>query len=254
MFPFTQGELEGAGFHHRWFSRTGSDAEAVHLYVEGDGRPMLSRTRISSDPTPRTSIVLRWMLEDTATSYYLGRPCYFGMAEKDRCDSRWWTLDRYSPAVVDSMVAAANRLLRGRPVVLIGYSGGATLVVAMAARLANVRGLVTVAGNLDVSGWTRLHDYTPLTVPGDMRTILKDLRAVPQRHYVGARDRNVVPELTIGLADVLAPGSICVMKHWDHNCCFKPSLSNADDLSASGCESSGGKVYGPAGEFTGRSR
>jgi len=246
--------LEGDGFHHRWFGLREMDAGTVHLYLEGDGRPVLNRTQIASDPTPPYSIVLPWMRSDVAPSYYLGRPCYLGMAKKDDCHSRWWTVDRYSPAVVGSMVAAANQLLEGRPVILIGHSGGGTLAVAMASRIPNVRGLVTVAGNLDVEGWTRLHGYSGLTQPGDIKEMLRDLQDVPQRHYVGARDRNVIPQLTLGLFDAMPPGSLCVVKHWNHRCCFMPSRNTLADLSPSTCKSVGGKVYSAAEVSKGGSR
>lgn len=244
--PYAKGEVEGQGFHHVYFGTRGAGGDTVHLYIEGDGRPVVNRTRIASDPTPRASIVLRWMLDDPAPSYYLGRPCYFGMAARDACDSRWWTTERYAPAVVESMVAAARRLLAGRPVVLIGYSGGGTLAVAMAGELDNVRGLVTVAGNLNVQGWTTHHGYTPLTPPGDGRALLRRVRTVPQRHYVGGRDRNVLPDLTFGLSDAAAADSVCVMRRWDHECCWVARWPQLVDLGANTCESVGGTVYSPS--------
>lgn len=242
--PYSRGEVEGSGFRHVFFASRGSAGDTVHLYIEGDGRPFMNRVRISADPTPRASIVLRWMLDDRAPSYYLGRPCYFGMAERESCSSRWWTTERYSPAVVESMVVAARRLLAGRPVMLIGYSGGGTLALAMAGRLENVRGLVTVAANLDVDGWTAHHGYTPLTLPGDARDLLRRSAAIPQRHYIGGLDRNVLPDLTLGLGDAIAPGSLCIMQHWDHECCWVSRWPQLVDLGLTTCESVGGTAFG----------
>lgn len=241
--------VEGHGFHHRVFAGPVTAGEVVHLYIEGDGRPFIDRHRVSPEPTPRHSRMLMMMLQDDGPAVFLGRPCYFGMAMHDGCDSHWWTTERYSPAIVASMIAAARRVLAGRPAVLIGYSGGAVLAVAMAAQMPEVEGVVTLAGNLDLDAWTTLHGYTPLTHPGDMAGMLKTISGIPQMHFFGGRDSNVPPKLIKTLAPMIRPNSVCVLPTFDHGCCWErrwPVLVKAQ--AAGNCETAEGSVYSPAME------
>src|SRR6185436_12059458 len=117
------------------------------------------------DPTPRHPLMLQLMTLDSAPSVYVGRPCYFGLANDPPCTPRDWTLDRFSPRIVDSMASVIEQLRAGRgtdAIELYGHSGGAALAVLLAARLGGVQRIVTIAGNLDVEAWTTYHGYTPL--------------------------------------------------------------------------------------------
>lgn len=189
------------------------------------------------------------MLGDEAPSIYLGRPCYSGLAKRDNCDSRWWTTERYSPTVTSSMVAALERVLAGRRAVLIGYSGGAVLALAMAERMPQVAGIMTLAGNLDVDAWTTLHGYTRLTSPGDVARMLGATRGIPQKHYFGGRDTNVPPALIDRISQRFPQGSLCVLPEFDHDCCWErhwPDLVKT--LVTGSCEMAGASVYSPAME------
>ena len=159
--------VEGDGFHHvayRRAERAAGAARALHIYLDGDGTPWAAGGP-TADPTPRDPLVLRLMAMDAAPSVYLGRPCYHGRAVEPPCAPALWTDARYSEVVVASLAAAARRLLEeeGRSaIVWLGYSGGGTLAVLLAARVRETVGVVTVAANLDVEGWTRLHRQSPL--------------------------------------------------------------------------------------------
>ena len=215
--------VEGDGFHHvayRRAERAAGAARALHIYLDGDGTPWAAGGP-TADPTPRDPLVLRLMAMDAAPSVYLGRPCYHGRAVEPPCAPALWTDARYSEVVVASLAAAARRLLEeeGRSaIVWLGYSGGGTLAVLLAARVRETVGVVTVAANLDVEGWTRLHRQSPLDAS------LSPARRPPlppgiyQRHYAGERDR-VVPPAIVAAGGVPAD-SLRLMPGYDHTCCW----------------------------------
>lgn len=169
----------------------------LHVYLGGDGSPRGAARWRPPDPTPAEPVALRLMALDPAPRIYLGRPCYHGT---EPCEPWIWTRGRYSEAVVASMAAALEAARRpGQPLVLIGHSGGGTLAMLLAARLSGVRAVVTLAGNLDVAAWTRLHGFEPFQGLDPAR----EPRLPPgivQLHVVGAGDRVVPPDLVLAAA------------------------------------------------------
>ena len=219
--PLETRVVDGASFQHVVMARRAAPhGEVVHLYIDGDGRPFVDRNTVAADPTPRSSQVLRWMLKDPAEAYYLGRPCYLGLSAATACDYRLWTTERYSERVVESMVTAAENLLQGRPVILIGYSGGGTIALHMAGRMQQVKGLVTVGANLDTDAWTLHHGYSPLTSPGVPGSMLEKLRDLPQLHFMGGRDTIVPVGLAAPLLARTRPGRFCAVAGYSHDCCW----------------------------------
>lgn len=107
---------------------------------------------MATDPGPRNPLMLKLMALDTAPAVYLGRPCYPGLSRQPPCNPALWTSGRYSPQVLASLARALQTLIRdtgSRGIVLIGHSGGGTLAMLLAARVPDVRAVVTLAGNLD---------------------------------------------------------------------------------------------------------
>jgi len=215
--------------------RIGSE---LHVYLEGDGTPYIGRTIVAGDPTPRAPLALELMLEDSAPTLYLGRPCYLGLAHDPPCNPSYWTLERFSPEVVQSLARALELELErfgpGR-VTLIGHSGGAALALLLADRVGAVDRVITVAGNLDVGGWTRLHGYAPLSGSLDPMTSGPHRSDLMLLHLAGAADRNVPATLIQGAAARLG-GTVIVLPHFDHQCCWRrlwPRLlrHNFSDLS-----------------------
>jgi hypothetical protein len=156
--------IETEQFRHRVLANR-IPGSHLRIYVEGDGTPWIRQSRVSVDPTPTNPVLLRLMHDATHAAAYLGRPCYFGLATSAGCDSRWWTYERYSDAVVESMCAAANELtetLEAETVQLIGYSGGGTIVAAMMNCTDRLVSIATIAANLDPANWASHHGYTPL--------------------------------------------------------------------------------------------
>ena len=212
----------GTHFRHITAQTTGQ-LEAtgpLHIYISGDGRPFLSRTQVAPDPTTPRPYVLKLMRQDHQQNILLGRPCYHGLNDDRGCSPREWTTHRYSTDVVDSMVAAAKKQSRGRPIVLIGYSGGGTLAMLMAPHLNDVAGIITIAANLDVAAWTRHHRYSSLTGSLNPALAFERTNTIPQVHYFGARDEIIPGSMVTRITQTLPPGSVRVINGYGHACCW----------------------------------
>jgi hypothetical protein len=197
----------------------------LHVYIEGDGRPYRNRFLIAKDPSPQNPLILNLMMQDNTSSLYLGRPCYFNKSlttmQDSHCNPRYWTSARYSEEVVNSMVSVLREYLSTHPhrgISLIGHSGGGTLAVLMAARMPEVDQVVTLAGNLDIVAWIRLHHYTPLKNslnPADL-----NLTHIQQIHFGGDKDNNIPPALSAAWLKSMGQ-SMHILKDADHNCCWQ---------------------------------
>lgn len=180
----------------------------THVYIEGDGHAFNSSGRPTSDPTPRGTFVRDLAARDTAANVvYIARPCQFIMSPA--CSRHDWTDGRFSGDVIDSVATAVKSVSGARPVVLIGYSGGAMvsgLVITRHPEI-NVTRWITVAGVLNHGAWTAHFGDTPLMRSLDMAA----LPDVPQLHYVGTRDHVVPMQLTMDIARgsdiVVVPGA-----------------------------------------------
>ncbi len=187
--------VTGERFSHVVYNNHFSGAvQRLHVYIEGDGRAWRSRYQLADDPTTGDPLMLRLLLRDTAPALYLGRPCYSGLSETPPCNPYYWSRGRYSEEVVSSMAAALQRLRQqfaARELVLIGHSGGGTLAMLLAGRIAEVRGVITLAANLDIEKWTAQHHYSPLTGslnPAKQPPLDAD---ITQLHLFGAEDNTI---------------------------------------------------------------
>jgi pimeloyl-ACP methyl ester carboxylesterase len=194
----------------------------LRVYFGGDGRPWAGGAP-ASDPTGRYQLGLRLFRADPRAGAYLGRPCYqLEPDERAPCDPRLWTSGRYGPVVVDAM-AVALRELRGRSgaerVELVGYSGGATLALLVAAREAYVERVITVAPLLDPEAWTAHHGLLPLT--GSLSPLeAPRQRGLEEWHLLGGQD-TVVPQALARRYAARYPGArFRVIREFDHRCCW----------------------------------
>ncbi len=240
------GIAAGAGFQPVSFDappftlagwQRGTGPELV-VYIEGDGLAWLSKSRLSDDPTPRQPMALQLAAVDPAPAVlYLGRPCqYVENAATRGCGPQYWSSHRFAPEVI----AAVNRALdqaklragAGR-LVLIGYSGGGAVAALAAARRQDVAAWATVAAPLDHVAWTRWHGVTPLTGSLDPMADAARLAALPQRHFVGATDDIVPPDIVrgflrreasgldaSGLEQSGPEGRLVVVPETNHQCCW----------------------------------
>jgi len=197
----------------------------LHVYLGGDGRPWHHGRYPAEDPSGRNPLVLELMRADSGPALYLGRPCYHDLANRPGCEARLWTSARYSEQVVDNMARALETLLeqwRPRAVLLVGYSGGGVLALALSARLSLPAYVVTLGANLDVGAWTDYHAYLPLTESLDPARDTERYRVIPQLHLQGRQDRVVPPETTRRYTAALPAGAVRTLQGADHRCCWLP--------------------------------
>ena len=212
--------LDGDPFQHRAYRNSIPLDTVVHVYLDGDGSPWRNG-RFMADPTPRRPLVLQLMAQDQQASLYLGRPCYHGNQHDPGCSPWLWTAARYSPIVIDSLVAALHTVLREHPntaVVLIGYSGGGALAMLMAERLPQIRLIVTIAANLDTTAWVEHHGYSPLL--GSLNPAKRPPLALPQWHLLGEQDTEVPPVLNAAVIERQPCAHSELIAGFTHRCCW----------------------------------
>ena len=177
----------------------------LRVYIEGDGHAWATSSQPSTDPTPHTSLMLRYASEDVEPVVYLARPCQYQMSSK--CDVGTWTDGRFSRPVMDSMNAGLSRLKIQFGVErfeLVGHSGGGNVALVLAGMRTDVSQVQTIAGNIEPAFWTRLHNLTPLNGPLTPLQFKGKLKDLPQRHIVGANDTVVPPAVSQAYARELA--------------------------------------------------
>ena len=164
------------------------DIAPVHIYIEGDGRAFSTSGRATRDPTPRSKFMQRMAVADTSPNVaYIARPCQFVMDKK--CHESDWTTGRFSRAIVDSVANAIRQVAGSRPVILIGFSGGAMIsgLIIQNHRDIDVNQWITIAGVLNHEDWTKYFGDTPLTHSMNMNTLPR----VTQVHYIAQNDKTV---------------------------------------------------------------
>jgi predicted esterase len=177
------------------YSRVSESGKGLNVYIEGDGYAWVTRTRVSGDPTPRRPVALELAVEDPAPNVvYLARPCQYTPMEMDPAceDEAYWTDKRFSGEVMDSMDQAIDKFVKDAQssgIHLIGYSGGGTVAAVVASRRADVKSLRTVAGNLDLAGFTEHHEVSPMAEGSmDPMSVAGQLKIIPQYHFTGSED------------------------------------------------------------------
>lgn len=161
----------------------------IHIYIEGDGHAFDVAGRATADPTPRGTFLRDLAIRDTHINVaYMARPCQYVMS--GGCNRSDWTDGRFSPEIIDSMSSAIKQVAQNRPIILIGYSGGAMisgLVILQNPNL-DMQKWITIAGVLNHNDWTEYFGDTPL-----FRSLnIYELPHLPQIHYIADGDK-VVP-------------------------------------------------------------
>lgn len=171
------------------YQKISNPASPVHIYIEGDGHAFNGRGVPTDNPTPRGDFVRRLAFQDDgANVVYMARPCQYVMS--DSCNVSDWTDGRFSSAIIDSMASAIGFIAKSRPVVLIGYSGGAMIggLVAEKYPELNITNWITIAGVLNHSDWTEYFGDRPLSKSMNLNTLPR----INQTHYIATGD-TVVP-------------------------------------------------------------
>ena len=186
---FIQQDIRTPDYQIRTYQKVLSDTATIHIYIEGDGNSFDARGIPTSDPTPNGTLVRDMASRDTSPNVaYIARPCQYIMSAS--CSRTDWTNGRFSDKIIDSVSGAVKTIAQKRPIVLIGYSGGAMvsgIIINQTPEL-NVIRWITIAGVLNHSEWTAYFNDMPLSKSLDMTA----LPTVPQVHYIIAGDR-VVP-------------------------------------------------------------
>ena len=197
----------------------------LRVYIEGDGHAWATRSQPSTDPTPLLSPMITLALRDTGPAAYLARPCQFLMAAN--CNVKVWTAQRFSAPVLAAMSAGLDELKHRYGVEhfeLVGYSGGATIALVLAATRHDVEQVQTLAGNLDPELWTRLQGLAPLQSPLLPLAYRDSLRAIAQRHFMGLEDEVVPPAVARSYVSVLKGRCLEVVSiHAEHSGGFEDS-------------------------------
>jgi len=195
----------------------------LHVYLAGDGQPWWRHRQVAIDPTPSHLLAFDLMRVDNASTVYLGRPCYHGQYQAEACHPLYWTHWRYSATVVNSMASGLIQLLSAYPacrITLIGYSGGGTLAMLIAPKLAAVERVVTIAGNLDVTAWADYHDYSALDGSLNPATEPALPATIAQIHLIGNEDNNIPAEISLSALKRQSDPVILRFPNADHDCCW----------------------------------
>ncbi len=199
-----------------------SPGEPVRIYIEGDGNAFDVTGKPTDNPTPKSTFLREIAAQDTNPNVvYLARPCQYMKA--GACSVEDWTTGRFSPRIVESMNRAVTSLRKKAQtddVILIGYSGGAQIAGLVAVRNPAVKEVITIAGVLDTDDWTAYHNDPPLTGSLNLKDDKAAFDKIPQKHYVGGRDKTVPPELVERF--VQDKSTVIVVPKATHNGGFEP--------------------------------
>jgi dienelactone hydrolase len=206
-----------------------SSSETLHVYIEGDGYAWKRRGHISDDPTPKNPVALRLAARDPSPAViYIARPCQYQAEENlSNCNSRYWTSHRYSEdviAAIDQVITRAVKQTNAKQVGIVGYSGGGTIAVLIAARRDDIAWLATVVGNLDHTLWTDIHSVTPLTGSLNAADYADQIDLLPQMHFVGGKDKIVTADILnsfIGQMNTDNDSRLTIIPDYDHICCWE---------------------------------
>lgn len=192
--------------------RTAEKITRLRVYLEGDGHSWATATQPSLDPSPHNLLVPRLAVDDPTPNVYLARPCQFVMAVA--CQSALWTHRRFSQEVVDRLSQALDQLKQrygNNEFELVGYSGGATLALLLAAQRNDVTQVQTLAGNLSPRLWATMKGLSPLDGSLEPLDYRNRLALLPQRHFIGEADLIIPGKLADRYQQALgSPLSQCV--------------------------------------------
>jgi len=180
------------------------DTKLLSVYVEGDGLAWMSRSNISSNPTPLNPVALKLAIIDNErydhSIVYIARPCqYISKYLNKKCHSKFWTSHRFSEEIIDKFNLVIDKLkveAGAEKIQLIGFSGGAAIASILSAIRNDIHSLVTVAGNLDHVAINRFNKVSQLSNSLNAIDFSSKIKNIPQHHIIGAQD-HLIPELVV---------------------------------------------------------
>ena len=201
----------------------------VRVYIEGDGYSWINSQVPSDNPTPMNPIAFYLAMRDIHNSpvVYLARPCqYIDTKKPSNCNETYWTNRRYSQEVIDATNVALDSLkekYKANRLVLVGYSGGGSVALLVAAKRNDINEIITVAGVLDLDAWVKSHQMIPLTGSLNPVDFIGQLSSIPQVHYVGDKDEVVgvdVAKSYFGKIPKNGDANLVVVNGYGHVCCW----------------------------------
>jgi dienelactone hydrolase len=186
------------------YHRLRGAVDELTIYLEGDGNAWHTRYHLSSDPTPRTPLVLELAAQDPSNNLvYLARPCQYVIQDGHgrNCRSEYWSKARFGSEVVNALDEAITRLKaqsEASRIHLVGYSGGGGLAVLIAANRNDIASLRTIAGNLNHIEFTKHHRVSPLTESLNPADFAEAVSMIPQIHFSGEKDRTIPKSIAEG--------------------------------------------------------
>tara|TARA_R110002110_G_scaffold383245_2_gene594588 strand:- start:22509 stop:23450 length:942 start_codon:yes stop_codon:yes gene_type:complete len=204
-------------------NQVNTQMNTTHIYIEGDGNSWKTKYELSDNPTPKQPLALKLAIQDKYPHViYLARPCQYLLSPSKNCEAKYWSSHRYSETVVNSLNEVLTQIKIQYPTtkfVLIGFSGGGTLAALLSSKRTDIAGLITVAGNLDHIALGNYHKVSPLKGSLNPIDYADELRAIPQRHFVGANDETVPPWVAEHYAHNLQSDCVAVdvKLHYSHH-------------------------------------
>lgn len=193
---FVKEYIRAGDFNLLSYQKIAKSSETIRIYIEGDGNAWETKHSLSDDPTPRQPVALYLACKDTfASIVYIARPGQYSSSGFADCDSKYWSGSRFASEIIVSFNRAIDILKEksnAKYIELIGYSGGAAIVVFVAARRSDVIALRTVAGNLNPHMLSIYHRVSQLEGSLDPLDVVQEVAHIPQRHFVGSKDK-IVP-------------------------------------------------------------
>lgn len=193
---FKYKEINTDSFTIASWQKISNQNSVYKIYIEGDGYAFNAHGYPSSDPTPHGTLMRELAFGDNNPNVvYLARPCQFVMS--GICSQRHWTTARFAPEIINSEFQAVQKIAGDKPVILIGFSGGAQIagLIASAKQGLNVKKIITIGGNLDHTNWTAYHNVLPLDESMNLENYRQQFLQIPQHHYVGEDDEVIPPQL-----------------------------------------------------------
>lgn len=190
-----QKDIQTSSFNLFSLQDVEKSCENIKVFVEGDGLAWLSRSMISSNPTPINPVGLKLMLVDSSKcKIYLARPCQY--VNSDICEEKYWSSHRFSDKIIQSYDEALSKLKKdysNSKFDLIGFSGGGAIVTLIPIYRDDINSIITVAGNIDIDKWVKIKKITPLDDSLNPANFSKKLENIKQHHLIGSED-NVIPK------------------------------------------------------------
>lgn len=208
---FVPQRIKTDDFTLQTYQKNTDSASPVHIYIEGDGHAFDAYGNPTNNPTPHNTLVRDLAAGNSAPNVaYIARPCQYIMSPN--CNIEDWTVGRFSESAVNAVRDAIKQIAKNRPVVLIGYSGGAMIsgLVIKENPDIDIQKWITIAGVLNHKDWTEHFNDTPLYKSKNLNT----LPQIPQTHYVAEYDKVVPIQLS---KKWIADKNMIVIKDATHN-------------------------------------